>query len=102
MLYSMKFQTVNSILKDISDNSLIPLNIQQLKDRFNSSFIKNKECSAVVITFVDKGVNKSFIGGFRNQDDNSQKVYIIDMQTKKEYSPKEFSEELALLQTVLN
>ena len=97
----MKFQTVNAVLPN-SDNSFKSLNIQELKNRFNSEFVQNKDCSAVTIYFKGNNINKSFIAGFRNQSDNSQKICIIDMQTKKEYSPKEFSEELNILQTVLN
>lgn len=97
MLYSMKFQTATAVLKDISDTHLSVLDIKELKDRFNLSFVKNKQCSAVTIRFVDNSIDKSFIAGFRND-----KVCIIDMQTKQEYSPKEFSEALNILQETLN
>lgn len=97
MLYSMKFQTAVTVLKNISDTHLSVLDITKLKDRFNMSFIKNRECSAVTIRFVDNNIDKSFIAGFRNN-----KVCIVDMQTKQEYSLKEFSEELNILQETLN
>ena len=93
----MKFQTATAVLKDISDTQMSVLNIKELKDRFNLSFVKNKQCSAVTIRFVDKNIDKSFIAGFRND-----KVCIVDMQTKQEYSLKEFSEELNILQETLN
>ena len=100
MKYFMKFQTSDTILSS-SDKYFKDLNIQELKNRFNSEFVQNKDCSAVTIYFKGNGVDKSFIAGFRNQNDNSQKVCIVDMQTKKEYSPKEFSKELNILQTTL-
>ena len=93
----MKFQTAVAVLKDISDTHLSVLDIKELKDRFNLSFVKNKQCSAVTIRFVDDSIDKSFIAGFRNN-----KVCIVDMQTKQEYSIKEFSEELNILQETLN
>ena len=97
MLYSMKFQTAVAVLTNISDTHLSVLDIKELKDRFNLSFVKNRECSAVTIRFVDNNIDKSFIAGFRNN-----RICIIDMQTKQEYSPKEFSEELNILQETLN
>lgn len=101
MQYLMKFQTKDSIIDKISDVFPKSLDIQELKDRFNESFIKNKECSAVVMYFIKNNLMKSFIAGFRNQQDGSQKVCIIDMQTNKEYSPKEFSNELNILAEAL-
>ena len=97
MLYSMKFQTATAVLRNISDTHLSVLDIKELKDRFNLSFVKNKQCSAVTIRFVDNSIDKSFIAGFRND-----KVCIVNMQTKQEYSLKEFSEELNILQETLN
>ena len=97
MLYSMKFQTATAVLRNISDTHLSVLDIKELKDRFNLSFVKNRECSAVTIRFVDDSIDKSFIAGFRNN-----KVCIVNMQTKQEYSLKEFSEELNILQETLN
>jgi hypothetical protein len=62
------------------------LNVPKLKERFNNDFVRNKECKAVVITFMGDGIMKSFIAGIRDGV-----VVIIDEDTKQEYTPKEFS-----------
>ena len=102
MKYWMKFYDNNDselLLKSTLDFMGEDLNISHLKQRFNKDFVKNKEVKAVKISFLDVSnkINKSFIAGFRNNS-----VIIIDTDTKKEYSPKEFSEELNILDKLLN
>ncbi len=102
MKYWMKFyDNNNSELLSISTLNFMgeDLNISDLKQRFNKDFIKNKEVKAVKISFLDVSnkINKSFIAGFKNNS-----VVIIDTDSKKEYSPKEFSEQLNILDKVLN
>ena len=102
MKYWMKFyDNNNSELLSISTLNFMgeDLNISHLKQRFNKDFVQNKEVKAVKIAFLDvfSNINKSFIAGFRNSS-----VVIIDTDTKIEYSPKEFSEELNVLDKLLD
>ena len=102
MKYWMKFyDNKNSELLSISTLHFMgeDLDISHLKQRFNKDFVQNKEVKAVKIAFLDvfSKINKSFIAGFRNDS-----VVIIDTDIKKEYSSKEFSEELNILDKLLN
>lgn len=102
MKYWMKFYDNNDselLFKSTLDFMGEDLDIFVLKQRFNKDFIQNKEVKAVKISFleVSNKINKSFIAGFRNNS-----VVIIDTDTKKEYSPKEFSEQLNILDKMLN
>lgn len=82
----------SSTLKFAGDN----LNIPELKNRFNTNFVKNTQCKCVKISFLGNGVNKSFVAGIKES-----KVIIIDSDSNKEYTPKEFSKELDTLENIL-
>jgi putative lipase involved disintegration of autophagic bodies len=72
------------------------LNTTELRNRFNTNFVKNIQCKCVEISFLGNGVNRSFVAGIKQS-----KVLIIDSQTKKEYTPKEFSAQLEILDKIL-
>lgn len=99
MRYWMKFiDNDNETMNLISDTGFIgkPLSIPELKERFNSNFVKGT-AKAVEMSFLDKGVNHSFIAGIRNKS-----VVICDTKTKREFTPKEFSEELNIIERAIN
>ena len=73
------------------------LNFSELKERFNKNFVQNSNCRGCEISFLGNGINKSFIAGFRNNS-----VVIIDTSNHKEYSSKEFSQQLYILENVLD
>ena len=73
------------------------LSIPKLKERFNTNFVKNTSIKTVKISFLGNGINKSFIAGSRKG-----KIVICDTDTKKEYTPREFSIELNLIELILN
>jgi len=100
MNYFMKFYDNNDV--EILETSTLTflgdtLNISELKQRFNLNFVQNKNVKCCKVTFLGKGINKSFIAGFRNES-----LVIVDMDTKKEYSSKEFSTELNNLEQYFN
>jgi hypothetical protein len=100
MKYWMSFaDNNNEEVWSISDKTFLgrDLDITELKDRFNRDFIKRPGIKGVEITFMGKGINRSFIAGFKNKH-----VVIIDLQSKREYTAKEFSVELNILDAVLN
>lgn len=98
MRYWMKFiDNSNEIMYPVSDTGFTgkPLSIPELKERFNSDFVKGT-AKAVEISFLGKGVNHTFIAGIRNKS-----VVICDTKTKREFTPKEFSEELNIIERAI-
>lgn len=96
MNYSMEF-IGNEALSD-KKLSGKPLNIVELKERFNNDFVKNTKTQAVKIFFIHPNqLLVPFIAGVRKG-----KVVVINMMTKTEYTPKEFSEGLNQLDELLS
>ena len=99
MQYWMTFIEKNETVCSISDVTFMgrPLNIRELKDRFNNDFIKGT-ADAVKISFLCPvyKINKSFIAGFRMNG-----IVICDMDTKQEYDLRTFNEEINKLEQFL-
>ncbi len=100
MNYWMQFIDKDSkIIPTSSDVTFVgnTLDIPKLKERFNRDFVKNPGCRAVKIFFMGNGINKKFIAGMRDG-----KAVICAMDTKQEMNSKEFSEQLDILENILD
>ena len=98
MKYWMKFyDNQNELMLSISSLTFMgdDLDFSQFKSRFNNDFVKGT-AKAVSISFLGNGVMKNFIAGFRGD-----RIFIVDTDSKKEYSVKEFSHELSLVEEIL-
>lgn len=97
MKYWMKFYNGNEIDLSLSDTCFMgkDLNISELRRRFIDDFIFGN-LDMVKISFLDKGINKSFIAGFRKQA-----IVIIDVDSKKEFTTKEFNDSLDELEILM-
>jgi hypothetical protein len=97
--YSMSFYDNNhDLIISKSDLAFTPkkLDVSELKNRFNSDFVKDKNTRSVMMTFYLGRLTKSFIAGIINKS-----VVIIDKSTMKEYRVSEFSKELNTLENIL-
>lgn len=97
MRYWMKFYNGNEVDLSLSDTSFMgrDINISELQIRFINNFILG-HADMVKISFLDKGINKSFIAGFRDEG-----IRIIDMDSKKELTTKEFNDSLDELERLM-
>ena len=98
LMYWMKFyDNSDELVIDLSDVTFLgkSFNIVDIKRRFNEDFVKGT-AKAVELSFLGLGANKSFLAGIKDKE-----VVILDKDTRKEYSPKEFSQELNILNSVL-
>ena len=96
--YWMKFyNNSDELVVSISDVTFLgkSFNLVDIKERFNRDFVKGNS-KVVEISFLGLGANKTFLAGIRDK-----KVVIVDTDTKREYSPKEFSQELNILEGFL-
>ena len=96
--YWMKFyNNSDELVVSISDVTFLgkSFNLVDIKERFNRDFVKGNS-KVVEISFLGLGANKTFLAGIRDK-----KVLILDTDTKREYSPKEFSQELNILEGFL-
>lgn len=98
MKYWMKFYDNKELVISLSDIVFMgkDLNIPELKERWNTAFTK-RLASAVEISFLGNKVNKTFVAGYRDN-----KLVVIDTDTKQEYTPKEFSSNLNMIENILN
>lgn len=94
----MKFYNNNEMVISLSDIVFMgkDLNVPELKERWNTAFTK-RLASAVEVSFLGNKVNKTFVAGYRNN-----KLVVIDTDTKQEYTPKEFSNNLNSIENILN
>lgn len=98
MKYWMKFyNNDNKLMLSISSLTFMgdDLDFSQFKSRFNNDFVKGT-AKAVSMSFLGNGVMKNFIAGFRGD-----RIYIVDTDTKQEYSVREFSEQLNVIEDIL-
>lgn len=96
--YWMKFyDNSDELVVSVSDVTFLgkSFNLVDIKERFNRDFVKGT-AKAVELSFLGLGANKTFLAGIRDN-----KVVIIDTKTKQEYSSKEFSQELNVLEAFL-
>lgn len=96
--YWMSFyDNSDELIVSLSDLAFLgkPFNLVDIKRRFNEDFVKGT-AKTVELSFLGLGANKSFLAGIRDN-----KVVVIDTETKQEYSPKEFSQELTILEGFL-
>lgn len=91
----MKFMDMEGIVPSLSNIKPVDFNCQELKDRFNKNFVKNKSIQLVELTFYSDVVVE-FIAGFRDS-----KVLFINKKTKQEFNTKEFSQALNELEMQL-
>lgn len=99
MKYWMKFyNNDNELMLSISSLSFMgdDLDFSQFKSRFNNDFVKGT-AKAVSMSFLGNGVMKNFIAGFRGD-----RIFIVDTDTKQEYSVREFSEQLKVVEEILS
>jgi hypothetical protein len=98
MKYWMKFYDKKELVISLSDLEFMgkDLNIPKLKERWNDAFTK-RLASAVEVSFLGNKVNKTFVAGYRDN-----KLVVIDTDTKQEYTPKEFSSNLNMIENILN
>lgn len=94
----MKFYDKKELVISLSDLEFMgkDLNILKLKERWNDAFTK-RLASAVEVSFLGNKVNKTFVAGYRDN-----KLVVIDTDTKQEYTPKEFSSNLNMIENILN
>jgi hypothetical protein len=99
MKYWMKFYDKNELVISLSDIVFMgkDLNIPELKERWNDAFVIKRLASSVEISFLGNKVNKTFVAGYRDN-----KLVVIDTDTKQEYTPKEFSSNLNMIENILN
>lgn len=71
-------------------------NLSAIKDRFNQNFVRNTSVRAVCLSFMHNNRRVEFLAGIRYGD-----VVIVNTKTKKEYTPKEFSESLNTIDQVI-
>lgn len=96
--YWMKFyNNSDELVVSVSDVTFLgkSFNLVDIKERFNRDFVKGK-AKWVELSFLGLGANKTFLAGIRDNN-----VVICDTETKQEYSPKEFSQELTILEGFL-
>jgi hypothetical protein len=95
----MKFyDNSNEMIISLSDIVFMgkDLNVPEIKERWNDAFTK-RLASAVEISFLANRINKTFVAGYRDN-----KLVVIDTDTKQEYTPKEFSSNLNMIENILN
>jgi hypothetical protein len=98
MKYWMTFYDNNQEkILSISDTTFIgrDVDISEIQRRFINDFTMGN-ASMVKMSFLDNRINKSFIAGLRKKG-----IVIIDMDTKREFSTKEFNKELDILEEML-
>lgn len=96
--YWMKFyNNSDELVVSVSDVTFLgkSFNLVDIKERFNRDFVKGNS-KMVEMSFFGLGANKTFLAGIRDE-----KVVIVDTETKREYSPREFSQELNILEGFL-
>jgi len=96
--YWMKFyDNSDELIISLSDLTFLgkPFDLVDIKHRFNEDFVRGK-AKLVELSFLGLGANKTFLAGILDR-----KVVIVDKDTNKEYSPKEFSQELTILNGLL-
>ena len=99
MKYWMKFyDNNNEMIISLSDIVFMgkDLDVPEIKQRWNDVFSK-KLAKVVEISFLDNNVNKTFVAGYRGSS-----MVVIDTDSKKEYTPKEFSQNLSSIENILN
>lgn len=96
--YWMQFyDNSNELIISLSDLTFLgkSFDLVDIKRRFNDDFVRGK-AKVVELSFLGLGANKTFLAGILDK-----KVVIVDKDTKQEYSPKEFSQELTILNGLL-
>lgn len=94
MKYSMQFfGNDNKVISSMSFKR--ELNVDELKEEFNNNFVRNGNIKAVQITFYTSTGMIDFVAGVRGN-----KVVIVDVISKKEYTCKQFSAELDTLKSI--